>query len=185
MTSYDFVYTGEMLIGDILYFSPKYRFKDLGFEDPEGIIAAFRDRVNGFYLDAAEELLPARRAFAAGLLVCAAVDFVAATCTEEAPVVFLAKFLQIETQTAEKIWELFRHGLVHEGRVKPLGQFSFETGTAVEIAGDAVIVNPELLLRRFRDSFEHLCESMSPQRKKLTAYKLKRHFGREVELSRI
>jgi hypothetical protein len=174
-----------MLIGDILYFSPKYRFKDLPFKNPDIILVAFRDRVNGFYLDAAEELLPSRRAFAAGLLVCAAIDFVAATCTEAAPEVLIAEFLEIEKKTAEKIWELFRHGLVHEGRVKPLGQFPFETGTAVEIAGDAVIVNPELLLRRFRDSFGLLCESMSPQRKKLTAYKLKRHFGREVELSRI
>ena len=44
---------------------PNDEIGTLNFTSPEDIIAAFRDRVNGFYLEAAEELLPARRAFAA------------------------------------------------------------------------------------------------------------------------
>jgi hypothetical protein len=39
-----------MRIGDILFFSPKYPFRDLDFEHHELITAAFQDRVNGFYL---------------------------------------------------------------------------------------------------------------------------------------
>jgi hypothetical protein len=112
-----------MRTGDILFFSPIYAFRDLDFKDHELITAAFQDRVTGFYLDAAERLLPSKHAFGAGLLACAAIDFIAATCSEETPEQFLARFLRVGDDVATALWIQLRHGLVHEGRVKPFGEF--------------------------------------------------------------
>jgi len=173
-----------MRIGDVLYFSPNHRFRDLNFNDPETVAVAFADRVNGFYFQAAEQLIKARHAFAAGLIACAAIDFVANTCSEEKVEAFLGNFLGLDTAAAENVWVLFRHGLVHEGRVKPFGQFSFETDAIVYDDGDAVIVNPDLLLRNAKESFDELCGGASANRKKLLSCRLQHRFEREVKFAR-
>ena len=173
-----------MRIGDVLYFSPNHKFRNLNFDDPETIAVAFADRVNGFYFQAAEQLIETRHAFGAGLLTCAAIDFVADTCSEEKAETFLGGFLGLDADIAANVWKLFRHGLAHEGRVKPFGQFSFEVAAIVYQDGDAVIVNPDRLLRRAKESFAAFCGGASATRKKLMTDRLQHRFEREVRFAK-
>jgi hypothetical protein len=173
-----------MRIGDILFFSPGYAFRDLDFENHRLIATAFHDRVRGFYLDAAEHLVATKHAFGAGLLVCSAIDFIAATCSEEEPEKFLTGFLHVEDRIARALWIQLRHGLVHEGRVKPFGEFSFEAPKMADWAGDAFIVNPALLVHQTKKSLDGLCASFSAQRKQLLAERLRHRFHPEVDAAR-
>ena len=66
-----------MRIRDALYFAPDIKFADLASADTVGLVEAFRARVSGFYLSPASRLLDANDLFAAGLICCAAVEFIA------------------------------------------------------------------------------------------------------------
>ncbi len=66
-----------MRVGDVLFFSPRFRFADLDFDDQAKLVEAFRDRAFGFYLTPAFKLLQQRDAFAGGLVCCSAIDFLA------------------------------------------------------------------------------------------------------------
>jgi hypothetical protein len=144
---------------------------------------AFADRVNGFYFQAAEQLIETRHPFGAGLITCAGIDLVAHTCSEEKVEVFLGGFLGLDTEVAAKVWVLFRDGLAHEGRVKPFGQFSFETDAIVHEDGDAVVVNPDLLLRKAKESFVEICGGASVRKKPMT-HRLQHRFEREVKFAK-
>lgn len=54
---------------DGLFFSPNYRFFDIGWNNQEKIIDAFQDRINGFYFKPARVLNQNQQAFAAGLVL--------------------------------------------------------------------------------------------------------------------
>lgn len=45
-----------MKVGDILYFSPNYKFSVLNWDDKKILIDAFKDRVKGFYIEPARKL---------------------------------------------------------------------------------------------------------------------------------
>lgn len=64
-----------MKIGDILYFSQKYKFTDLKWDDKDNLLKAFQDRVEGFYMEPTRKLNEGKKAFAAGVLCVAAIDF--------------------------------------------------------------------------------------------------------------
>jgi hypothetical protein len=74
-----------MRIGDVLYFSTRFRFIDPDPGDVAGFVGALKDRLKGFYLDPAARLLDSGDAFAEGLLCCAAVDFIALCAGEKDP----------------------------------------------------------------------------------------------------
>ncbi len=66
-----------MKIGEMLYFSPKYKFSDLKWDDKKTLIEAFKDRVRGFYLEPARQLNDAKKGFATGVLCVTTIDFLA------------------------------------------------------------------------------------------------------------
>ncbi len=67
-----------MRVEEAIYFSPKYKFEDIDWNDKDKLIEAFKDRVNGFYLKPAEVLNSSREyGFAAGLLCASTIDFLA------------------------------------------------------------------------------------------------------------
>jgi hypothetical protein len=45
-----------MKIGDILYFSPNYKFNQIDWDNKEDLINAFKNRVDVFYLNPADDL---------------------------------------------------------------------------------------------------------------------------------
>jgi len=170
-------------IGDILYFSPRYPFSGLDFEKPETIARAFQDRVEGFYFQAAAHLVDGCHAFAAGLVICAGVEFIAIAWGRQKPPEWLRENVEAfrgNPPLANKFWERFRHGLTHEGRVKSFGQFSCETEEIVSEQDDVMVVNPALLLGAVEDAFHDWCETMTPERSSVIAKNLSRYFGAEV-----
>lgn len=173
-----------MRIGDTLYFSPKHAFNELDFTKPEQIVTAFQDRIDGLYFMPAERLIHSKDAFAAGLVIFAGIEFFARTSSESEPSVWLADNLKIDAAVTAKVWEYYRHGLTHEGRVKGSAQFSFETGTVVVETEGIYVINPDHLLKGVRAAFHERCSGMDANRKRLVTDRLKRLFEREVRAAK-
>jgi hypothetical protein len=136
-----------------LYFSPNCRFQDLDFGNPDVIGEAFRDRVEGFYLEPARMLVEARHVFAAGVLLCTAIEFIAHTDVTSEPEAWLVANVPgfEDPSLTKQFWEKFRHGLAHKGRVKEFGQFSIDYPYVISEPFPGVVsVNPELATRRNR-----------------------------------
>ena len=174
-----------MRIGDVLFFSPRYRFEDLNLDDARMMIAALNDRVAGFYLAPASRLLAANDAFAAGLLCCAAVDFVA-LCSGKNPETWLYENIGDfgKESIANQFWRRFRHGLVHEGRIKSFGEFSLDFPNLVTVIGPALIVNPQRLLEAVQRAFASYVEHLDENDTARLLNRLRRYFNAEVELAK-
>ena len=176
-----------MRIGDVLYFSPNYRFSDLDFDKPEAIAKAFQDRVEGFYFKPAARLIETKDAFAAGLITCAGIEFIGTAWGKQDPKDWLESHLQgfaVDKSLANPFWQNFRHGLAHEGRIKSFGQFSLESPEMLEKVGHALIVNPKLLLNAIMEAFQKQCTTISRNRSKVLAENLRRHFEAELKAAR-
>jgi hypothetical protein len=140
-----------MRIDDQLYFAPNILFADVDFGGA-GLPEQFRARMRGFYLKPAHECAQLGHAFAAGALVLLCVDALARLQTGDSVVGrrfkrFVREHLPsfVSEVRADCLYEDFRNGLIHEGRIKSGAQFSLGTGeTLTEINGLALI-NPVLL----------------------------------------
>jgi len=179
-------------IGDELHFSPKYRFSELNWDDRTGVIEAFRDRVEGFYLCPAQKLNRDKDGFAAGLLCVAAIDFLArisldANGVKDRIVKWLrTNIIRFEySDLADRFYEEFRNGLVHEGRIKNAGQFSYEYHKVISMVDDTMLVNPDLLLNAVMDSFQSYLKKLRTDDLIYHALRsaLLSDFQREVELA--
>lgn len=180
-----------MRIGDVLFFSPRFKFAELNFEDTHTLVEAFQDRVYGFYLRPAERCIDAGEGFAAGLICCAAIEFIAkAFGYEHASEWLRAKVPDFgdDEKLTRRFWTLFRDGLAHEGRVKSFGggsgQFSLDLPKTVTNLDSVVIVNPRLLLKAVIVAFKTSCEDISGDRATLLATFLKRYFEAEVNAAK-
>jgi len=216
--------------GKILFFSPEFTFCDLDFNDREKTVEAFRNRVEGFYLERARRLLSASEpknvngSFASGLVCICCIDFLAlfslsrekySDKEKKTKKSRIAKWLEERgiprfgdkdpdpdldpdnpcESLADRFCRDFRNGLVHEGYVKNLGEFSVEYDKEiiqlqrVEFVEDrdrrryhVMIVNPELLLRAVCGAFDDYCtelEKDSNSYRRLVA-ELERRFDREI-----
>lgn len=117
---------------DTLYFSPHYQFFAIDFNDPKKLVDVFADRVYGFYLNPAKLLSENSDGFACGLLCIATIDFLSRiTYPTEKVGDRMERWLRSNIKEfntgdcARRFYEDFRNGLVHEGRIKPFGEFSF------------------------------------------------------------
>ncbi len=166
-----------MRIGDLLYFSPNYRFGDLDFNDAEGTIEIFRDRVEGFYLQAVGDLLSQDHAFAAGVVCTAVIDLLARHSAGESDGHRFEEWLERNIPEfarpdpldpprtlARRIYKDFRCGLIHEGRIKRMGQFSL-SGPLVRAENGVLIVNPKLLLDALSAAFDRYCSALQANRR--------------------
>jgi len=148
-----------MRISDILYFSPRYKFSQIDPNNKELLIEAFRDRVGGFYLKPARILNEKECAFGAGVLCATAIDFLARIAINSEKVgerieKWLTENIQEFDETlAHRFYKEFRNGLVHEGRIKNCGQFSYDFEEMIHLENGIMIVNPKLLLEKISDSF--------------------------------
>jgi hypothetical protein len=157
-----------MRVGDILYFSPNYKFSVLNWDDKKILIDAFKDRVKGFYIKPAEKLNDDKNGFAAGVLCVTTIDFLAritigADNVGERIERWLRKCITEFNQKdpdnrsrtlARRFYEEFRNGLVHEGRIKNCGQFSDNYSELIHMEDKIMVINPVLLLEETKTSFE-------------------------------
>ncbi len=187
-----------MEVGGILYFSPKYKFSDLNWDDKEILIDAFKDRVEGFYLEPAEQLNGDKKGFAIGVLCVTTIDFLARITTGTDNVGgrikrWLTKYIDefgIDDPSrtlAQRFYEEFRNGLVHEGRIKNCGQFSNKyEEELIHVEGEIMVINPVLLLKKIKTSFEtYICDVV---KETSLFYQFKRtlirDFGDDVDLAK-
>lgn len=180
-----------MWIGDALFFSPRFKFAELNFDDTNSVIEAFQDRVCGFYLQAAERSIMAKDAFAGGLICCAAIEFIARAFGYEHGSEWLQTNVpdfRNDEKLTRRFWMLFRDGLAHEGRVKSFGggsgQFSLDLPETVTSLKSTMIVNPRLLLNAVMAAFKKSCEQMDDDRASLLAKFLRRYFEAEVDAAK-
>jgi len=180
-----------MRIGDALWFSPRFRFADMNFDDKTMLIQAFRDRVDGFFLQPAGRSIAAKDAFAGGLVCCAAIEFIATTSGKQHPSAWLRSNVsdfKNDEKLAVRFWNYFRDGLAHEGRVKShsqfSGQFSLDLPTMLTEIGPVLLVNPSLLLEAVQAAFQRYCDQMNDRQADVLAKCLRRYFEAEVRIAR-
>jgi hypothetical protein len=149
-----------MKIGDHLYFAPNIKFSSLD-RSGEHLPLQYKDRIRGFYLEPAIRSADAEDAFASGLILVSAID--AISWIKYAPRSAKRKvgdefkqFVSVElasfadSQIAERFYQDFRNGLVHECRIKNGGQFSLDHPHTVKEENSILSINP----RRLADEVE-------------------------------
>lgn len=186
-----------MRVGDILYFSPKYKFSDINWDDKEDLINAFKDRVKGFYIEPAVKLNDDKNGFAAGVLCVTTIDFLARVTIGSDNVGerieqwlrrYINKFNQMDPDNrnrtiTRRFYEEFRNGLVHEGRIKNCGQFSDNFNELIHIEDKIMVINPVLLLEETKTSFETYMDDVESDTSLFHQFRcaLIRDFGDDVE----
>lgn len=188
-----------MRIGDTLLFSPSKKFEDLNWDDGKDLIKAFQERVMEFYFTPAEELNRNRSAFATGVLCATTIDFLARITIWSDKVgerierwlrIYITDFNQLDNQNktlARRFYEDFRNGLVHEGRIKKCGQFSY--GYEIELihVDDGImIINPDLLLENTKRAFNSYIADIEKDDSKFQQFRcaLRRDFQEDVEYAK-
>jgi len=172
-----------------LHFSPSCIFDELRFEDKGKLIACFRDRVYGFYLDPASLLNEKKFGFASGLLCVAIIDSLARI---EYPMKAVGNRIQKwlknnikefdQRDFARRFYEDFRCGLVHEGRIKNPGEFSYESDKIISSEDEITRINPDKLLKEIERTFEQYLTTLWRDPSVFKQFKdaLKKDFEEEV-----
>jgi hypothetical protein len=180
-----------MRIKDIIYFSPGIKAIDLDFNNRDQILDAFLKRINKYYLEPAIELNQNKQAFAAGVILMTTIDAITNYSKGGSNRIkeFMAEIIESLSFTSEikkKITNAFddnfRNGLIHEGRIKNCGQFSYDYETLVKIENEFVVIDPNELLKRVKKYSEKYIEKL---RRDDAAYsifidKFKRQFESEI-----
>ena len=179
-----------MKIGEILYFSPRYKFIDIDWNDKERLLEAFQDRILGFFLDPAKNLNEKKFAFASGILCVTTIDCLARIETGlNATGKRIKNWLESNIKEfnqpdpdnpsqsiAYRFYKEFRNGLVHEGHITNAGQFSYDSDKLIHFyskkSGKKVmIINPELLLNEIQNSFDKYFEKLQKDESAFESFK--------------
>ena len=178
--------------GELLY-TPSCTFEDLKKAidngDKEKIIRMFKERVEELYLKPAKLLIEKAEdtgeskadrnknmgfVFSAGLICVSVIDFLGRYymgCPNKDVrcrfICWLLSYMQppFYGYLANKFYEDFRNGLVHECRIKNGGEFSLNEGETIreEVDDNGVrylVVNPEKLLKKLDDGFKNYLDDL-------------------------
>lgn len=149
-----------MRIGDLLFFAPGLRFDQVDLDGSE-LPEQFRQRIEGLYIRPAEECAGGGHAFAAGVLLVSCIDALAKLRFGNGVGERFRRFAREELKSfasddhAQRFYEEFRNGLVHEARLKEGAQFSLEIGATVQNVDGLLLVNPELLAAEVRSALDN------------------------------
>lgn len=135
------------------WFAPGVRWADVDIDSPD-FSQLLVDRFEGFYFGPADFLLDRNHDFAAGVLLLSALDAMARLLTgiEGVGQRFrtAAEEIGIDRSRVQDFYDMYRNGLLHEGRIKSGACFDQEAkGLLEEINGESV-VNPRVLLKAVR-----------------------------------
>jgi hypothetical protein len=165
-----------MRVENKLFFAPDIEFKDLRWDDLDFLIEVFAKRVEGFYFAPTELLLGNGQAFGAGVLCATIIDFLAAFSENTNTNVGqryerwlkqnLGEFAQPNpddktASLAKRFYDEFRNGLVHEGRIKNAGQFSFENESIISFESGAMIIDPRYLFGGIIQAYKIYLDSIN------------------------
>jgi hypothetical protein len=143
-----------MRLGDILYFAPGIRFDGVDVDGPR-LPEQFKRRMVGFYLEPARECTRLSFAFAAGVLLVSCVDALARLRFGDGVGKRFKKFAAEELQSlsggdvAERLYDEFRNGLVHEARLKKeLADKALATTDSKDLFGTREELGADYIMRR-------------------------------------
>ncbi len=163
-----------MNISDVLYFAPGLRFDEVDFDGPR-LVGQFSSRIEAFYLEPAEDCANRQQPFAAGVLLVSAIDALARLRSPIRVGARFRNFVMSELRSfssellAQRFYDDFRNGLVHEGRVKRGSQFSLGIPETVAEFDAILVVNPKYLAQEVRvalGSYVTILEHDANERKK-------------------
>lgn len=185
-----------MRIEDGIYFSPNLKYYDVDFNHPETLIEAFRDRIMQYYIEPIKKLNDDHDAFAAGLICVTTIDVLSRMKNDidevrKRYVNWLVSDipdfgLPIPKNKKQKIGDLFykqfRNGLVHEGRIKDGGQFSYIFGDLITIEEDFLVINPLQLADKIEIAFDKYIFDVLSNSEKLQKFikMIERDFGTDI-----
>jgi len=72
----------------------------------------------------------------------------------------------------KKINEDYRNGLIHEGRIKNLGQFSFEFNELIRVESLCSVINPTILLDETRIRFSEYLKIAKDNKEEMHKFKM-------------
>jgi hypothetical protein len=173
-----------MRIEDHLYFAPGIRFDDVDVHGT-GLPEQFRARIQGFYLQPAYDCAQRGQAFAAGALVLVCVDALARILSgDELVGRRFKRFARNNLPSfasgnlAGRLYNDFRNGLIHEGRMKSGAQFSLEVQETLVCVNQIMIINPVRLAAEVGGALDRFVEFLlrdAGARRRLSAVLIRDH----------
>jgi len=155
-----------MRIGELLLFAPGIPFDEVDFSG-ERLPDQVETRLRGFYLDPAKTCAEGGHGFATGILLLSCIDALARMVTLSAGGRGrFEKFARDQLTSfasgdrAHRLYEAFRNGLVHEGRIKSGAQFSFDFENTVEEFPEAFVINPSRLGQEVESALQEYIEQL-------------------------
>ena len=152
--------------GDNLYFAPEILFGEVDLNG-SGLPKQYRARIIGFYVYPAEECADRGQAFASGVLLVSCIDALARVRYDGYSGERFRRFASEELRSfspplADRLYEDFRNGLVHEALVKNGGQFSLDIESTVEERdGGLMLINPKQLAVEVRASVDEYTDLLN------------------------
>jgi hypothetical protein len=183
-----------------LWFAPDRRMANIDLDDPVGLIDAFRDRVEGFFLEPARHLKTMAQEeaslFASALICAATIESLArfdpTVRNSNQPIadwlyVNIPQFCRdVGGKSAATYFdERFRNGLVHEGYVASLGRLG-NLDEVVTIDRDVVTVDPFLLIEEIANWLSRFQDDLKDNRRDVRAFqhRMKELFEAEINRAR-
>jgi hypothetical protein len=177
-----------MRLGEILYFAPGIQFDQVDVDGPQ-LPEQFRRRMAGFYLEPAQECTRRGFAFAAGVLLVSCVDALARLRFGDGVGKRFKKFAAEELQSfsrgdvADRFYDEFRNGLVHEARLKNGAQFSLETDATVRQCDGLLLVNPQHLASEVEAALDSTLLAANDGERRKLAKALKQDLAEDFRVS--
>ncbi|CAM1369459.1 hypothetical protein [Tenacibaculum xiamenense] len=182
-----------MRVEDILYFSPNYKTPYLDLENGEILLKAFVERVEEFYFKPAQKLNNEFEAFSKGVLILTAIDFIGdyfiRTGNSDRIKKFCSGLKSIKKLSKNEIISItkiinddYRNGLIHEGRIKNMGQFFYGVNQLIVIGDKNTMINPNILLDETRERFYEYVQKIQNSKEEMFRFreKFKQRFENEI-----
>lgn len=117
-----------------MFFSKRLQFSDVTWTDEAQVVDALFDRIDSYFIVPARALAGAGDGFACGLISVCTIDFVAKYCFPNEKEVGVRFCHWVDDNLPEfrrggfgrRLYDDFRNGLVHEGRIKEGSSFVLE-----------------------------------------------------------
>lgn len=176
-----------MRINNHIYFAPEILLRDLNLTDREALINAFKTRVDKYYLQPIKILNKIRSAFSVGIIEFAMIDALARYSSNNNKVgkrikEMLQSNFNLTEEIAEKAYNEFRNGLLHENHIKNCGQLCYETSVSFKIENSCLIINPLKLQRELDSYFQSYIELLKNDESfyRLFLLNIKKDFEKEI-----
>lgn len=182
-----------------LWFAPNHRMADIDLNDLPAFIAAFRDRIFGFFLEPALHLRGMAQEesslFAAALICAATIESLARfDPTLRNSNQHIAEWLrknippfqqEVRGENVAQYFEArFRNGLAHNGYIASLGRLG-NLDQVITIDGDVVTINPFFLIEEIANWLRHFEDNLlNGVGVRVFQYRMRELFGEEIERAR-